>query len=333
MKIKFVVTLIALVAAIGIAGDQQKRGQTGFKFLNVATDPRMVAMGEAGTAIEGGSSSMFFNPASMAWMKTMVDGQVGQVQWFADINYKYGAVALAPSNGDFGVIGISMQYADYGEITRTIRTDLGDGYLDLGTFHPIALQTGISYARALSDRFAVGGNVKYTLQNLGNGVNELNTQDNPLASKNSIDVVAFDFGMYYKTGLKSLNFAVSVRNFSQEVKYEREGFQLPLIFRVGVAFNAMDIITENKDADAFLISIDATHPRDFSEQVNIGGEYVFMKILSVRAGYMFNNDLYDFTAGAGVHHSIEGVDFGVDYSYTPYDILGTVNRFSVQFNF
>ncbi|MDP1678275.1 MAG: PorV/PorQ family protein [Bacteroidota bacterium] len=333
MKIKFVLILIILVSAISVAADQQKRGQTGFKFLNVATDPRMVAMGEAGTAIEGSSSSMFFNPASMAWMKTMVDGQVGQVQWFADINYQYGAIAFAPSNGDFGVVGFSMQYADYGEITRTIRTDLGEGYLDLGTFHPIALQAGLSYARALSDRFAVGGNVKYTLQDLGNGVNGLNAQDNPLASKNSTDVVAFDFGMYYKTGLKSLNFAVSVRNFSQEVKYEREGFQLPLIFRVGVAFNAMDLITEDKDADAFLISIDATHPRDFSEQVNIGGEYTFIKIFALRAGYMFNNDLYNFTAGAGVHHSIEGVDFGVDYSYTPYDKLGTVNRFSVQFNF
>jgi len=330
----FCAVLCCVLVSPGIAEENQKRAQTGFKFLNVATDPRAVAMGEAVTSLDGGSSSMFFNPATMARMTGFAQAQAGQTNWIADIKHMYGSIAFAPAGGEYGVIGVTFQSVDYGEILGTVRDNSPQGFSDVDVFSPKALAVGVGYARALSDRFAIGGNVRYTMQDLGGSINTISGGVLGEKVENKKSVASFDFGMHYKTGIKSLDFAVSVRNFSKELTYVRESFQLPLIFRVGVSFNMMDLITDKKDADKFFVAVDATHPRDFSEQINIGGEYVFMNILSLRAGYMFNNDDYGFTAGAGVRIASEGVGgIGVDYSYTPFTEFGNINRLAVSLSF
>jgi hypothetical protein len=334
-KLIFTAVMCGVLLSSAFAQDNTKRAQTGFKFLNVSTDPRAEGMGEAVTSLEGGSASMFFNPATMARMTSFADAQAGQVNWIADIKHIFGSIAFAPSGGEYGVLGFTFQSVDYGEILGTVRDDSQPGgFMDVGNFSPKALAVGVGYARALSDRFSVGGNVRYTMQDLGGSINSKTgaVLGNPTANK--LSVTSFDFGMYYKTGIKSLDFAVSVRNFSKEMKYVRESFQLPLEFRVGLSFNMMDLVTDKKEADKFLISVDATHPRDFSEQINVGGEYVFMQMLSLRAGYMFNNDDYGFTAGVGVHvasTSIGGI--GVDYSNTKFTEFGNVNRLAVSLQF
>ena len=202
--------------------------------------------------------------------------------------------------------------------------------MDIGTFRPTAFAVGLGYARALSDRFSIGGRASYVFQDLGDGFRNVNTYGNPLKSENTVDVVSFDFGMFYKTGFKSLNFAMSVRNFSKELKYQKEGFQLPLMFRIGVSINAMDFVSESAGSDPFLLTIDATNSRDYPETINMGGEYVFMNTLAVRGGYMFGQDERGFNAGVGLHQTLEGIGIGIDYAYTPFGIFGTVNRFAIQ---
>ena len=86
----------------------------------------------------------------------------------------------------------------------------------------------------------------------------------------------------------------------------------------------------DREMHSFLMSADATHPRDYPEQINFGGEYVFMKTLAIRGGYMFNNDEYGYTLGVGVQQEIAGIHLGVDYSYVPFGVFSKVQRFSVQ---
>ena len=52
--------------------------------------------------------------------------------------------------------------------------------------------------------------------------------------------------MIYKTGFKSLNLGMSIRNFSEEIKYIEEGFQLPLTFRIGASIDALDFMDVDK---------------------------------------------------------------------------------------
>jgi hypothetical protein len=330
MKKTLIIILLILVSVAAVAQTNAKLAQTGLKFLNVATDPRAVAMGEAVTSVEGSSTAMFFNPAGLARFSGTAHASFGTTQWIAGIDHLYASAAIATPNNDYGVFGITFQSVDYGEIIRTIRATNADGYLDVGTFRPTAFAVGLGYARALSDRFSIGGRASYVFQDLGAGFRSVNSYGNPLKSDNNIDVLSFDFGMFYNTGYKSLNFAMSVRNFSQEIKYQKEGFQLPLMFRIGVSFNAMDFITMDPGADRLLLSVDATNSRDYPETVNMGGEYVFMKTLAIRGGYMFGQDERGLTAGIGLQQTLEGIGLGIDYSYTPFGIFGTVNRFALQ---
>lgn len=330
MKKSFVIVLLLLVSVAAIGQTNAKLAQTGLKFLNVATDPRAVAMGEAVTSVEGSSTAMFFNPAGLARFSGTAHASFGTTQWIAGIDHLYASAAIATPNNDYGVFGITFQTVDYGEIIRTIRATNADGYLDVGMFRPTAFAVGLGYARALSDRFSIGGRASYVFQDLGAGFRSVDSYGNPLKSDNNIDVLSFDFGMFYNTGFKSLNFAMSVRNFSKEIKYQKEGFQLPLMFRIGVSINAMDFITMDTDADRLLLSVDATNSRDYPETVNMGGEYVFMKSLAIRGGYMFGQDERGFTAGIGLQQTLEGIGLGIDYSYTPFGIFGTVNRFALQ---
>jgi len=98
-------------------------------------------------------------------------------------------------------------------------------------------------------------------------------------TSNKLSPLVFDFGTQFRTGIKSLVFGMSVRNFSTEVKYAQEGFQAPLTFTLGISMNAMDLVGELPFDQALLVSLDASHYRDHPEQVKIGLEYKIMDIL------------------------------------------------------
>ena len=102
----------------------------------------------------------------------------------------------------------------------------------------------------------------------------------PVKVSNTTSVFAFDFGILYKTGFKSLNFGMSIRNFAKEVMYQKEGFQLPLTFRVGLSMNVLDL-TDAGPSDAQVPRWRSTPNirATFAEQVRLGGEYMFMDIL------------------------------------------------------
>ncbi len=127
--------------------DREKLAQTGMKFLSVPGDPRAAAMGSAATAMTGGSEMLFANPAGMAWTDRTTDVMLGQMQFLADINYNHASASFRPSNGRFGVIGVSLTSVDYGTFQETIRADNDQGFLDLGDFSPQAYALGLERVR------------------------------------------------------------------------------------------------------------------------------------------------------------------------------------------
>ncbi len=295
---------------------QQKLAQSGMDFLNVTTDSRAEAMGEAVTSLEGNSSSMFFNTAGMARLTNFASVSFGQVDWIAGIKHIFASIAISPDKGRYGVVGFYLRSVNYGDLQQTIIAPTQQGFMDVGTFSPTAFSFGVGYARALNDKFSVGGNVNYVIQNLGPSITDI-TNGSYVTATNKMSVVSFDFGMLYKTGFKSLAFGMDVRNFSRELKYVQETFDLPLIFNLGISMNLLDMWNVDPKQQSFILAVDATHPRDYPEQVNVGAEYSFMQILALRAGYMFVNDIYHFAGGIGLHEEIGGVKFGLDYSWTP----------------
>jgi len=334
---------VTVVLASGLfasaAFGQAKLAQTGLNFLSVGTDARATAMGDAFTTIGGSSTSLFYNPAGLAGINSFVDLSLSQMKWIADIKYISGAAAFAPFEGQYGVIGISFMTIDYGAFNFTQVAANEQGYQDIeGRPSPNAYVIGVGYGRSLSDHFSVGGQVKYAHQSLGQSIVPIYTKvvDGTGATRTdttndlrdySVGTLAFDFGTVYKTGLKSLAFGVAINNFAQEIKYERESFQLPLSFRIGISMNMLDLVPGIGEDHSFQASIDAVHPRSYDEYLNIGGEYVFSKTVFLRIGYITHHPDYDLTLGIGV----QKIGIAVDYSYMPHKIFNNIQRISLKF--
>lgn len=325
--------LVLCVLIVWTAAGQQKLAQTGMKFLNVGADARAASLGEALTSVEGNASAMFYNPAGMARLTDRANFTLGNIQYIADIQHYTAGVAIAPFKGEYGVIGLFVHYVDYGEFQGTIRADNAQGFIDMGAFYPSALAAGVSYARALNDKFSVGGSAKYVRQSLGVSINAQDAAGGLTRTNNVAEVVAFDFGILYRTGFKSLNFGMAVRNFSKEVQYEKEGFQLPLTFRIGLSMNVLDFLNQEKPDHAVLVTFDAEHPRDFAEMVRLGVEYTLQDFLSFRVGYISPQDENKMSYGIGFHRKADGQTMGIgfDYAYTPFGIFGQVHRVNLQF--
>lgn len=343
-KFTLTTTLLCLILAGGfltpalfaqdLVEDRTKVAQTGMQFLSVSLDPRAASMADAVTANSQGSISMFYNPASMGYQQESVDVSVGQNRWITDIIYNYGTASFRPMNGQIGTIGVSVLSVDYGQMLGTIRYGGNDkGYLDTGDIGMSAMSAGLGYARALSNRFSVGGNVKYVSQSLGTAVMDLSSSGSPGTEHNlQKGTAAFDFGILYRTGFRSLNFAVNIRNFAGELRYARTNFELPLTFRIGLTVDMMDFMRANQDMHSFLVSVDAVHPRAYAEQIKVGGEYTFMDILSLRAGYITPTDDQGLNLGVGLHQNFGDMRVGADYGYSQFTLLGNVHRLGLSFS-
>ena len=81
------------------------------------------------------------------------------------------------------------------------------------------------------------------------------------------------------------------------------------------------------------MSVDAEHPRDYPERMKMGGEYLFMDILALRAGFISLADEQKFSYGAGVRKDLGPVGFGLDYAYTPFGVFDNVHTFTFKFSF
>ncbi len=327
------VVLLILIFSIALSlttEAKEKLAQTGMQFLSVSTDSRAAGMGEAVSTLNLKSTSLFFNPAAMANLGALFDVTFSQVGWIADIKINSFSAAFSPANGMYGVFGITVTSIDYGEIEGTMVWSNPQGYIDTEILKPSALAVGLGYARALSDKFSIGGQVRMVKEYLGKSVVPIGETGDYKVKKNLANAVAFDFGTLYKTGFKSLTIGMNIRNFSNEITYEDEGFQLPLTFKIGISMNLVDLMDQEKyKAHELYLSIDAIHPRSHSEQLNVGMEYGFLKTFYARFGYMYNYDEYGITYGFGITKF--GVSF--DYSYTPFKTFDNVQRITARYSF
>ena len=350
MKKRYCITTMILVLLVGFAPPafaQQgltpdtevttdKRAQTGMKFLSTSVDPRASALGSALTAeFEGSSTSMFYNPASMAFMPGRFSAGGGILQFIADISYTQASVAFRPGGGNLGVVGVSVVAVDYGDFLGTIRADNDDGFIDTGTYSPTAMAVGLGYARSFGDRFSAGANIKLAMQDLGSGFvtsQNFGTGEQLATDSYSAQTVAFDFGVLYSTGFRSLTIAMMARNFASEQTYVRERFELPLTFQIGASMNMVDLTSLDPDLHALQLHVDAQRPRDFSEHIRFGLEYTFMGMASVRAGFeqAAVSEEQGFSAGAGFRVGAGSFRFGADYAYTDFGLFGAVHRVGVN---
>lgn len=334
---RFIITGVSAIIVIGLLSSlsygQTKWAQTGFNFLSVSSDAKAGAIGDAVNSLSGYSGALFHNPATMAEMPTMLNANFSINSWIADIKYLQFSVMVSPSSGNYGTFGISVQSVDYGDVQGTMVWNNSQGFIDTEMMKPSALAVGVGYAMMLSKQFGVGAQVRFAYQSLGKSVVSVPGTGTYTTKQNVADAVAYDFGTIFKTGVKSLAFGMSIRNFSSDVAYEQEAFQLPLLFTIGISADLFDFVGSPGENQSLMFFLDSTHPRSHPEQIKIGAEYQFMKLIALRGGYISGNSEDGITYGMGVSSSglgVSPVNFDVDYSYTPFGVFNNVHRISVS---
>jgi hypothetical protein len=211
------------------------------------------------------------------------------------------------------------------------------------TFSATDLAISLAYAVNLTDNFAIGFNPKFIYQGIWNM---------------SASSFAVDLGVQYRTPFDGLILAMSISNFGTKMKLdgnttlilydadplssgnndkipaylETNSWALPLIFRVGVAYDPINI--ENHK---LLITLDALHPSDNYESVNIGAEYTLLDVFSFRGGYksLFLDSAEEtFALGFGVKKQLLGnLTIFLDYSYQDFGRLSDIQKFSFGLSF
>ncbi len=330
---KIIFTLFAVFGFIANSFGQvglKKLGQSTMNFQLVSISPRASAMGEAYYAVGTGAESIFYNPAGLVEMDNTFNVVVDYTQWIADINYLGGAASW--NLGNYGAVGVSLLSVSYGTLYGTsLDPNSGStlGYIDNGTLSNVsAYSFGVSYAKAVSTQFAIGGNFRIAGQNLGE-----NRFMDGTDVKNNATKLVFDVGVKYYTGFKNFRFGMAIRNFSSNIVREAIYEQLPLTFTVGTAIDLMDFINPSHSPDDGLtFAADFLHSNNYSERFNIGAEYRLLGVLALRGGYQTNRDIASWSLGVGLNKTIDGNEIGVNYSYSKMDVFKNINRLSVEFS-
>jgi len=320
--------LIILLTGPAVPAQSQefaKVGTMGAQFLKVDLDARSVAMGSAGMASGYDAGAAFRNPAGLI----QIAGSsfvASYAPWFADINL-YGA-AFARNLGPYGVAGIHFIYLNSGEMEETtVNQQQGTGNM----FSVSDFALGLSYARRLTDKFSMGGNIRWIHEDL-------------YVSKAS--VFGVDIGFLYDTGFKTLRMGMSIKNFGSKFNLDPGTYQdydngaalsdpsdylaydLPVEFAFGLALDPY-----KTPEHRISIAADYLHPADNIERPQVGLEYAYQEAAFLRAGYIFRHDTAGLNAGAGISVPMSGYRLGIDYAFSNYTILDNVHRFTLRFQF
>jgi len=304
-------------------------GTAGWQFLKMPTNARTAAMAGIYSSVGyGDANSAFSNPASTADIKNW-NVAFNQMNWVADIQFQ--SFSLVKNLKSLGTVGVNFVFVDYGEMARTINSETFDTQGNrlgvfpvisgLGTFSASDMSIGISYARQITNKLQVGGNLRYLEERL----------DDAKTSNYTLDI-----GTMYYTGLKTLRIAMLGKSFGPDAEFTKydERIQvtpvrvkMPMLFALGAAIDVL----EKRDGSPhhMILAAEYLHPNDGTDKINIGTEYAFMDMFCLRAGYKFNYDEEGLTLGGGIRYSAMGVTFNIHYAYLDVGLFKSVNLFSV----
>lgn len=334
-SIKIIITIILVYSICFSAGSISKSGTTAANHLKIGIGPRAIGMGGAFTATANDVNALYWNPGGIAMLQEK-QIEFSHVNWIADIKTDFTGVTV-PVQG-LGSIGAFVTVLTMDEMmVRTVEKPEGTGEL----FDANSFVAGIHYSRMLTDNFSIGFNAKYIRDKIWHM---------------SANGFALDVGVLYKIDiLNEFRLASSISNYGTKMQMEgrdalvlhhvgagdpnlirtnteMEAWNLPLTFRFGVA---ADIIKQQEHL--LTVAIDAIHPNDNSESLNLGAEYTYDELFSLRVGYknlFLDKGEEGLTFGVGVKYPItDFVKLNLNYAYEDFGIFKNVQYFSIGINF
>jgi len=331
IRMTFALALLAW-PAVGVA--QTKTGTTLGQFLLIEPSARFTAIGNSGVTADGSLEGAYYNPASPGRVSRL-EFQLAHVDWLAGIRFDYLAFGIPLKNWGTGYATLTS--LNSGEIdVRTVSQPLGTG--ERYSVSDFAL--GVGFARAITDRFSAGIQVRYFQERIWHS---------------SADAVTFDVGTVYRIRPDGLYIGSSITNFGTgasfsgrdlNITYDNvpgqngdngtlpggrsvSAYDVPVLFRAGVGL-PLKLSPEWK----LWISAEAHHANYNPESVNGGVEATYKDFLSLRAGYqgLFIKDSEEGLAlGTGIGGRLNSYGYQIDYAWADHGLLGSVHRLSLAF--
>ncbi|UCF63060.1 MAG: PorV/PorQ family protein [bacterium] len=323
--------LFSLLFANSAWAGNPNLGTAGAQFLKIPVGARATGLGGAYTGLCDDALSVFWNPAGIVNVKSH-SVHFSNMRWFKMFDVNAASYALNLSKFGALALGVMVFKMDKMEITDEFNPEGTGRYFDA---QDIAMSA--SYARRLTEKFRVGISLKYINQRIWN---------------ETAYGIAFDVGTQYQIIFQNLTIAMSMRNFGPEmkmdgpdlnVKYDSdpnfpnrliptrlmtESYPLPLTFQFGVSLDLYE-----SEFMMVKAAIDAVHPNDNQERIQVGSEVSFYDRLYLRGGYKYNSDDEQYNLGVGVNAFFGSVLLYADYSNLFFKILPDVHLISIGINF
>ncbi len=304
---KIIITLI-LILVLKFNCWGADKGRTGGVVLTYPVGARAVGMGGAFVAVADDISAVGWNPAGISFI-TNRELMFYYLEGLADTNFSFISYGFPTKVGILGMSLSSFQAGKiqiYDEVSLIKEVNAEADYL-----------LCFSYGNKISDIFSLGMNIKGLQSNL--------------AETETATAYALDCGVIYTTPLNNLLLGMVIQNAGTKIKYINEKDPLPMVTKIGLAYT---LYVEEKNAfssqlHTFTIAIDEEKPNYDIYMTNIGLEYWYSGIFSLRTGYKINRDNQSYSVGVGWNY--EGVEF--DYAFAPVSDLESNHRVSLLIKF
>ncbi len=327
-----------------------RQGTRGANYLHIGIGARSGAMGGAVGSSITGPTAWYLNPAGAATSESF-SLSAGRQNLYDDlgINQTYAAASI-PLIG--GVIGINLNTLGSGPIKRTTELNPFGERLGGNSFEWTSTTVGIGYAKRLTDRLSVGGQLKY----ISEGIPDASTS-----------WTAFDIGTQFNTGLYGLVLGGAIQNVggtsrangaliqrlitttdgsqlpeSRRVQFFTNNTELPVVFQLSLGTDllgsANSILGGAGGKHTLGAEVNVADGTDISTQYAIGAEYGYRNMFFVRGGKRLYNDDRDkgtttsvgMSGGFGLRLPVLGRNVRFDYSYETAGALKNIQIFSFE---
>ncbi|MBP7791456.1 MAG: hypothetical protein KA120_00135 [Candidatus Goldbacteria bacterium] len=268
-------------------------------YLLINSYPEYGAKGEAVGASFTGINSVSLNPAAIAGIK---NGEFATMynRYMDDVSGQKLSIAKI---FEFGVLGLELNYIDFGDI-QEIKSDVyGNPVLSGNTLKSSVLFTSLIISRKMNN-FGFGVAPKFVFENL--------------ADENSF-LFCIDAGIIYENIFTdNLDFGVSLLNVSTQMDYYYTPIDLKAAFNYSVPGNFLVFST----AINYLI-------KENYLSFYAGADFSVFDVVVLRGGINNNFDEVNFTGGAGF--KIDGIH--CDYSFETLPFSRNVHKISISADF
>jgi hypothetical protein len=325
--------LIAIIIAAGVFAAVSTRAETRdvarFAFLLIEPGSRPGGFGKAFTGLADDVNASYYNPGGLALQGksgvTLMHESRGTAETH-DIFYDY--VALAYRTGKYGTVCFDVIYSDAGKSDMTDRQKRV-----LGVMHIYDVAPSAYWSYPVRKDLGVGAGLTYAYQHLADIPGGVDQQ------------LLFNGGVLYRTPVKGLSGGFAFTNLGPNktaaLAHEEEEADVswppPRTLRLGLAYkvfsNALNDLTAAVDGSKLLMNLDDRLEDEFGQAVYSGGaEYVYAKMVAVRAGYYRDRwgAVNGLTLGFGFGY--KGIAF--DYGRVPEgEAFGDRHRFAIGYHF